>query len=130
MSRPFIIWTMQRTGGTALAELLMEMSEHRSAEHEPFNWAKKSPRQFWPITDAWNRTRDHVALSGELDAILARQMPDAAKRRRADLVVRTGLSRAHAARAVRRLVAGAREGRLRLRLKLRQRLRPWNASPK
>ncbi len=71
MSRPFIIWTMQRTGGTALAELLMEMSEHRSAEHEPFNWARKSPRQFWPMTEAWNKTRDHVALSGELDAILA-----------------------------------------------------------
>ena len=74
MSRPFIIWTMQRTGGTALTDLLMEMSEHRSAEHEPFNWAKKSPRQFWPITDAWNKTRDHVALAGDLDAILAQNV--------------------------------------------------------
>ena len=66
----------------------------------------------------------------QVEAVLARQMPDAAKRRRADVVVRTGLSRAHAARAVQRLVAGARKGRSRLRLKLRQRLRPWNASPK
>ena len=74
MSRPFIIWTMQRTGGTALTELLMEMSEHPGAEHEPFNWARKSPRQFWPITDAWNKTRDHVALSGALDAIFARNV--------------------------------------------------------
>ena len=72
MSRPFIIWTMQRTGGTALTDLLMEMSEHRSAEHEPFNWAKKSPRQFWPVTDAWNKTRDRTALAGELDAILSK----------------------------------------------------------
>ena len=62
---------MQRSGGTALTDLLMEMSEHRSAEHEPFNWARKSPRQFWPITDAWNKTRDSDALAGSLEAIFA-----------------------------------------------------------
>jgi dephospho-CoA kinase len=37
-------------------------------------------------------------------AVLARQMPDAEKRRRADRVVRTGLSRHHALRAIRRLI--------------------------
>jgi dephospho-CoA kinase len=36
--------------------------------------------------------------------MIALQMPDAAKRARADYVVRTGLSRFHAVRAVRRLV--------------------------
>jgi dephospho-CoA kinase len=41
-----------------------------------------------------------------LAAILARQMPDAEKRRRADLVVRTGLSRHAAQRQIRRLVRG------------------------
>ena len=39
-----------------------------------------------------------------LAAIRARQMPDAEKRRRADVVVRTGLSRHHAQRAIRRLI--------------------------
>ncbi|HWL81714.1 MAG TPA: dephospho-CoA kinase [Roseomonas sp.] len=39
-----------------------------------------------------------------LAAILARQTPDAEKRRRADFVIRTGLSRAHARRAIRRLL--------------------------
>jgi dephospho-CoA kinase len=43
-----------------------------------------------------------------LAAILARQTPDAEKRRRADVVVRTGLSRHHADRAIRRVIREAR----------------------
>ncbi|MEO9189509.1 MAG: dephospho-CoA kinase [Acetobacteraceae bacterium] len=41
-------------------------------------------------------------------AVIARQMPDAEKRRRADVVIRTGLSRHHALRALLRLVASLR----------------------
>ena len=39
-------------------------------------------------------------------AVIARQMPDAEKRRRADVVVQTGLSRRHAQRALRRFILG------------------------
>ena len=40
----------------------------------------------------------------QIDAVIARQMPDREKRRLADLVVRTGLSRHHALRTIRRLI--------------------------
>jgi dephospho-CoA kinase len=40
----------------------------------------------------------------QIEAVIARQMPDAEKRRRADVVVRTGLSRFHALRTLRRYI--------------------------
>ncbi len=40
----------------------------------------------------------------QIESVIARQMPDAEKRRRADRVVRTGLSRHHAHRTLRRLI--------------------------
>jgi dephospho-CoA kinase len=40
----------------------------------------------------------------DVEAVIARQMPDAEKRRRADVVIRTGLSRNHTLRALRRLI--------------------------
>jgi dephospho-CoA kinase len=47
--------------------------------------------------------------AADIAAVIARQMPDAEKRRRADIVVRTGLSRFHALRAIRRLIKELRE---------------------
>jgi dephospho-CoA kinase len=44
----------------------------------------------------------------DVEAVIARQMPDREKRRRADLVVLTGLSRAHTLRALRRFIQGLR----------------------
>ena len=42
--------------------------------------------------------------AADVAAVIARQMPDAEKRRRADVVVPTGLSRHHALRRLRRLI--------------------------
>ena len=54
------------------------------------------------------RRRRHMT-DEQIAAIIARQMPDSQKRRRADLIVRTGLSRNAALRPLRRLVRSLRE---------------------
>ncbi len=46
--------------------------------------------------------------AADVAAVIARQMPDAEKRRRADVIVRTGLSRHHALRTLRRLIKEVR----------------------
>ncbi len=42
--------------------------------------------------------------SADIAAVIARQMPDAEKRRRADVIVLTGLSRRHSLKALSRLI--------------------------
>ena len=44
----------------------------------------------------------------DAESLIALQMPDAEKRRRADVVIRTGLSRFHATAAIRRFIARER----------------------
>lgn len=60
-----------------------------------------------PVQRARVRQRRRMT-DAEIDAIIARQTPDAEKRRRADAVVRTGLSRYHAQRQLRRLILDLR----------------------
>ncbi len=47
--------------------------------------------------------------AADIAAMIARQMPDAEKRRRADVVVRTGLSRHHTLRHLRRFIRELRD---------------------
>ncbi|MBE7728209.1 dephospho-CoA kinase [Komagataeibacter sp. FXV3] len=46
----------------------------------------------------------------QIDAVIARQMPDAVRRRRADVIIETGLSRHETVRQVRRLLHAMRAG--------------------
>jgi dephospho-CoA kinase len=55
------------------------------------------------------RRRRRMA-DAEIARMIALQMPDSQKRRRADVVIRTGLSRFHAVRAIRRWLAAQSAG--------------------
>jgi dephospho-CoA kinase len=58
-----------------------------------------------PRSVQMQRVRGRRRMSAaDIAAVIERQMPDAEKRRRADVIVRTGLSRHHALRAISRLI--------------------------
>lgn len=63
-----------------------------------------------PAAVQLQRVRRRRGMSAaQIAAVIARQMPDRQKRRLADTVVGTGLSRHHAQRAIRRLIRNLRE---------------------
>jgi dephospho-CoA kinase len=55
----------------------------------------------------WSRVRRRGRSDAEIARIIALQWPDAEKRRQADSVIRTGLSRFHATRAIRKWTASS-----------------------
>jgi dephospho-CoA kinase len=62
-----------------------------------------------PLSVQVQRVMSRGRMTGEqVRAVIARQMPDAEKRRRADIVVRTGLSRSHTLRQLRPLIRSLR----------------------
>ncbi len=67
--RPFVIWTLQRTGGTNLTQRLVERSGIPSAPHEPFNVG----RVYGEITKHWMESGDEAALIGSMKAIAAKR---------------------------------------------------------
>ncbi len=91
------------TGGAARVDRVMVVSAPRA------------------IQMARVRRRRHMS-DAEIARVIALQTPDAEKRRRADVVVRTGLSRFHATRAIKRWLE--RESRARTSAPRRRRLEP------
>jgi hypothetical protein len=94
---PFIIWTLQRTGGTNLARRLIEYSgllesARRSAApgspaahlldgiadqwmlHEPFN-SRDPKRAFSRVTDRWLAAQDAAALESAVGEICSLRLP-------------------------------------------------------
>lgn len=92
--RPFIIWTLQRTGGTNLARRLFETCGLLPADreggaggsawlelvtdqwklHEPFNYGGQS-RTFGEITRHWVEGQDHDRLAREIGEIVDLKLP-------------------------------------------------------
>ena len=66
MSTPFAIWTMRRTGGTTLTDLLMTLSEYPTIAHEPFN----GDRLFGHISTHWYEHKDEAKTRTALRAML------------------------------------------------------------
>lgn len=64
---PFIIWTMQRTGGTNFASHLIKLSKLPATEHEPLNIG----RAYGGIASAWKAERDKGKLNLGIDKFLA-----------------------------------------------------------
>ena len=73
------------TGGERRVDLVLVVSAPRAVQ-------RARVRRRRQMTDA------------QIDTIIARQMPDAEKRRRADVIISTGLSRHHALRRLKRLI--------------------------
>ena len=91
-STPFIIWTLQRTGGTNLAQHLFRSSGLPGTSgppashgvlaritnawrlHEPFN-LNDPERPFGTISEAWTRDRDHDPLVRSIEGICKERIP-------------------------------------------------------
>lgn len=78
------------TGGDRRVDFVVVVSAPRSVQEHRVSLRRKMSRE-------------------DAAAVIARQMPDAEKRRRADIVINTGLSRHHALRALRRTIAELRQ---------------------
>lgn len=63
---PFIIWTLQRTGGTNLAQTLFDRSPFRGVQHEPFN----VERLFGSVTQRYIDDEDEAILRNSVAKIL------------------------------------------------------------
>jgi hypothetical protein len=68
--KPFVIWTLQRTGGTNLTQRLVERSSHPSIEHEPLNIG----RVMGAVTENWLRSKDRAALNQAMTGLCARSV--------------------------------------------------------
>ncbi len=68
VSPAFIIWTLQRTGGTNLTTRLVEWSGRESAPHEPFN----PGRVYGDISRQWQESADRAGLHEALAAVVAK----------------------------------------------------------
>jgi len=64
---PFVIWTLQRTGGTNLTSQLVARSGLPSCEHEALNIG----RRHGAITERWVAQRDAARLDADLAAMCA-----------------------------------------------------------
>jgi len=66
LDKPYIIWTMRRTGGTTFASLLGRISSHKPVQHEPFN----PDRLYGKVVKNWTRSFDIDQMRSQISDIL------------------------------------------------------------
>lgn len=69
IQRPFIIWTLQRTGGTNLTRHLMQRAKYPRPQHEPFN----RKREFGHVTREWVQHEDTQRLEASMTEICSEE---------------------------------------------------------
>lgn len=60
MEKPIIIWTLRRTGGTSLANLLFTSSNFKTIQHEPFNQERVWGDVSKELTDQLSKPTDEI----------------------------------------------------------------------
>lgn len=69
LEHPFILWTLQRTGGTNLNNALNRLSDCPRMQDEPFN----PDRRYGHLTAAWKADKDEAALLEGIRAMCAQR---------------------------------------------------------
>ena len=100
MSHPFIIWTMQRTGGISLFTALSSVSEHPAAENEPFDYDGQRDRQFTDVGRRMPTYEQEKGLRGIVDSRWLIKhcyelFPDSFNLRLAEISTRAGYQHIH-----------------------------------
>jgi hypothetical protein len=67
LEKPYITFTMRRTGGTSLMTFLSRISSFSNVEHEPFN----KERRWGAITETFRISHNRETLRDQIDAALA-----------------------------------------------------------
>lgn len=66
MDKPYILWTLRRTGGTTLASILSQASSHPKVAHEPFN----PDRIYGDVGKKWEESGDILRTREDISSIL------------------------------------------------------------
>jgi dephospho-CoA kinase len=102
-SRRFLARHRRAAAPLAVLEvpLLLETGQHRDVDCVAVVTAPRA-------VQLWRLRRRGRMTEHQIQAVLARQMPDHARRRKADVLIHTGLSRHHTQAQLRRLIARCR----------------------
>lgn len=69
LPRPYVIWTLQRTGGTSFNKFLNQHSPYPKTQDEPFNL----PREHGEVSRDWRDNQDRPAMAAAVEDVAAQE---------------------------------------------------------